>query len=128
MTKDKSLAWHQVRHDQKRAIFRIKRAFDVTLINGPGYLEIQVAKAGDAELLLPELCIYVRHTLERKAKDMGWQNFHLAFKCTCSQTTNVHLMKVDSLALQPKQAECLYVPLDQLLSKDKHLIWFVSED
>ena len=126
LANDKNLAWHLVmRDEQKRALFRIKKAFDVTLISQLGYLELRVAMAGYTELLLPEICIQVYNTIEMKAEHLKWKNFHLAFKCTCSQTPDIHLMKVDSLISQPTRAECLYLPLDQQLSKD-HLIWFVS--
>ena len=128
LTNDKKLAWHLVMHDdQKRAVFRIKKAFDLMLISQPGCLEVRVCKAGYTELLLPEICIQARNTIvsKMKAEHLKLHDFLLAFKCTCSQTSNVHLMKISSSESQPTRAECLHLPLDQQLSKD-HLIWFVS--
>lgn len=41
LTNDKKLAWHLVmRDDQKKALFRIKKAFDLMLISQPGCLEV----------------------------------------------------------------------------------------
>jgi hypothetical protein len=125
---DKNLAWHLITHDdQKRALFRIKKAFDLTLISQPSYLELRVSEAGYSELLLPEIYILACNTIVNvmKGDHLKHQYFHLAFKCTCSQTPNVHLMKISSSEAQPTRAECLHLPLDQQLSKD-HLIWFVS--
>ena len=128
LANDKNLAWHLVKcDDQKRALFRIKKAFDLMLISQPDYIEVRMSKAGYTELLLPEICIQARNTIVNamKAENLKFYNFHLAFKCTCSQTPNVHLMKISSSESQPTRAECLHLPLDQQLSKD-HLIWFVS--
>ena len=121
---NRNLAWHLMCDDQKRALFRIKKAFDLTLISQPGYLELRVSMAGYSELLLPEICILACNTIVNVMK-AEHQIFHLAFKCTCSQTPNVHLMKISSSEAQPTRAECLHLPLDQQLSKE-HLIWFVS--
>ena len=122
---DRNLMWHRVMcDDQKKALFRIKKAFDLMLISQPGYLELRVSVAGYSELLFPEICILACNTIVNVMK-AEQQNFHLAFKCTCSQTPDVHLMKISSSETQPTRAECLYLPLDQQLSKE-HLIWFVS--
>ena len=138
LKEDKSLEWQPLEDDQKRAMFRIKKAFDVTLtyrlIDQQNYLEIQVAKTSQVEhLLLPEICISVREIIEKKLEAISTQAsskpFRLAFKCTCSQKNDpdIHLMTVDETELPPTQAECLFKPLIQELSKETHLCWFVSE-
>ena len=137
LKEDSSLEWQPWEDDQKRAMFRIKKAFDVTMTSQQKYLEIQVAKTGHVEqqLLLPEICISVREIIEKKLEAISTnlqassKPFRLAFKCTCPQKNapNIHLMTVDDTKFPPTQAECLFRPLNQELSKESHLVWFVSE-
>ena len=124
LVEDENLAWYLSDYDQKRASFLIKNAFDLSLISHPYYLELQVSKPGYSELLLPEMCILARDAIVNVMK-AEHQNFHLAFKCTCHRTPDVHLMKISSSEAQPTQAECHCSLLDQELFKE-HLIWFVS--
>ena len=134
LTSDKSLGWHSLpkKNDQREAKFRIKRAFDMILTTRDqplSCLEIRMTQAGDTELFLQDMCIYVRESVEKKLEAICTKEaYFLTFLCTCSQMSAPHLMKVDHSVLPrpPTQAVCLHMPLDQKLSEDTHLFWFVS--
>ena len=133
---DKSLGWHLLKQkdELKEAKFRIKRAFDMKMIGNAfdrpiSCLEIRVAQVGDTELFLQDVCVEVRETFERKLKAVcPKEQYFLAFFCTCSQTSATHMMKVDDSTFPYTHAVCLHAPLDQKLSEDTHLFWFVSPD
>ena len=59
------LSWHQVQRDDKKVIFRVNKAFDVILSSQSECIEVQVTKVGYGALLLPEVCISVRETIEK---------------------------------------------------------------
>lgn len=132
LTDDKSLGWHLLRQkDEQRGVkFRIKRAFDMKLValDRPlSCLEIRVSQVGDTELFLQDVCVDVRETIEEKLKAVCTEEqYFLAFVCTCSQTSAIHMMKVDDSVFPCTHAVCLHAPLDQKLSEDNHLFWFVS--
>ena len=131
LSDDDILGWHNLMVTEWEAKFRIKRAFDMTLSchNRPmSYLEIRVSKAGDAGVFLEDVCVHVRENIEKTlAAICTKEAYSLAFFCTCSQTPAQHMMKVEiSTALPPTQAVCDFTPLDQNLSEDQHLVWFVS--
>lgn len=132
LTNDTSLGWHLLKQkdDQREAKFRIKRAFDMTVIarDRPlSCLEIRVTQVGDTELFLQDICVDVRETIEEKLKAVcSEEQYLLAFFCTCSQTSAPHMMKVDDSMFPCTHATCLHAPLDQRLSEDTHLFWFVS--
>ena len=134
LTDDKSLGWHLLKHkdDQREAKFRfrIKRAFDMTLTTRDrplSCLEIQVTQVGDTESFLQDICVDVRESIEKKLKVVCPEALYsLAFFCTCSQTSASHMMKVDDSVFPHTHAVCLHAPLDQKLSEDTHLFWFVS--
>ena len=136
LTDDKSLGWHLLKQkdELKEAKFRIKRAFDMKMIGNAfdrpiNCLEIRVAQVGDTELFLQDVCVEVRETFERKLKAVcPKEQYFLAFVCTCSQTSTTHMMKVDDSTFPYTHAVCLHAPLDQKLSEDTHLFWFVSSD
>lgn len=116
--------------EQKEAKFRIKRAFDMKMIalDRPlSCLEIRVTQVGDTELFLQDVCVEVRETIEGKLNAIcPEEQYSLAFFCTCSQTSAMHMMKVDDSTFPHTHAVCLHAPLDQKLSEDTHLFWFVS--
>ena len=127
---ESGLSWHLFQHDKRKAKFRINSAFDVTLTSQPNYLELQVTQVGYSELLLPEVCIGVRETIETKLVGLSGGErrlFHLAFKCECTQSLDMHLMQVDDSSVRPTKAKCLFIPLDLELSNESHLVWFVSK-
>ena len=132
LTDDTSLGWHLLKQkdDQREAKFRIKRAFDMTLMarDRPlNCLEIRVIQVGDTELFLQDICVDVRETVEEMLKAVCTnEQYLLAFFCTCSQTSAPHMMKVDDSMFPHTHAVCLHAPLDQKLSEDTHLCWFVS--
>ena len=132
LTDDESLGWHLLKQkeEQGEAKFRIKRAFDMKLIafDRPlSCLEIRVKQVGDTDLFLQDVCVYVRECFEEKLKAAcPEEQYFLTFTCTCSQTTATHMMKVDDSMFPHTHAVCLHAPLDQKLSEDTHLFWFVS--
>ena len=121
--------WLQLETDKKEeAKFRVKKAYDVILIPQAQCMAIEVIQVGYAEVLLPEICISVREIVEKKIRAVT-DSYNLAFHCTCSQKgtpKSEHLMLVDRSMSPPTHAECISTPLDQQLSKEPHLIWFVS--
>ena len=123
------LSWYRMKpNGYRRPKYRLDKAFDVSLTSQFHCIEVEVTKVEGASpnMLVPEACIIVRETIEKKLNAHKLV-YHLAFKCTCKQSKEEHLMKViKSESGSPINAECLKEPLQQQLSKESHLIWFVS--